>query len=104
MEYLLLVSQNRNLYARLRSRFIQKGDYSIIGDASVSYSLKGLKKLLSLAGFRVMSVVCDYGKGKQLPSRKAFCYRFCYLLTLLTCKTVILTPGIIVVAKISKED
>jgi len=95
---------NRNLYARLRARFIQKGDYSIIGDASVSYSLKGLKKLLSLAGFRFMSVVCDYGKGKQLPPRKALCYRFCYLLTLLTCKTVILTPGIIVVAKISKED
>jgi SAM-dependent methyltransferase len=95
---------NRNLYARLKARFIRKGDYSTVGDASISFSLKGLKKLLSLAGFRLVHVVCDYGKGKRLPSRKALCYRFCYLLTLLTFKAVILTPGVIVIAKIIKED
>jgi 2-polyprenyl-3-methyl-5-hydroxy-6-metoxy-1,4-benzoquinol methylase len=95
---------NRNLYAKLKAKFIRKDDYSTIGDATVSYSLKGIKKLLSLAGFDLVLVVCDYGKGKQLPLIKTLCYRLCYLLTLLTCKTVIITPGIIVIAKPSQEN
>jgi SAM-dependent methyltransferase len=90
---------NRNLYARLNSRFLHKGDLSMIGDATVSYSARSIKKLLSLSGFRVARIIPDYGKGKKLSACKRLFYLSGYLLTLLTLKRCILTPGIIVVAK-----
>jgi len=90
---------NRNLYARLNSRFLHKGDLSVIGDATVSYSARSIKKLLNLSGFRVAKIIPDYGKGKKLSARKRLFYLSGYILTLLTLKRYILTPGIIVVAK-----
>ena len=91
---------NRNLYTKLRARLICKDDYSNIGDALVGYSLKGFKKLLSLAGFRTIKVIPDNGKGKKLTFTKSFFYRFSYLLTLLTGQKIVLTPGFIIIAKL----
>ncbi|NIV70331.1 MAG: methyltransferase domain-containing protein [Phycisphaerae bacterium] len=56
---------NRNLYAKLRAILTFKDDYGSIGDALVSYSLKGFKKLLSLAGFSIIRVIPDYGRGNN---------------------------------------
>jgi SAM-dependent methyltransferase len=91
---------NRNLYARLRARFIRKGDYSTLGDASVSYSLKGVRKLLSLSGFQIIKVIPDYSKGKKLAFTKSLCYWFSYIPTLLTGKRIVLTPGFLIIAKL----
>jgi SAM-dependent methyltransferase len=96
---LLVRVTNRNLYARLNSRFLHKGDLSMIGDATVSYSARSMKKLLRLSGFRVVKTIPDFGKGKKLSIRKRLFYLSGYILTLLTLKRCILTPGIIVVAK-----
>jgi 2-polyprenyl-3-methyl-5-hydroxy-6-metoxy-1,4-benzoquinol methylase len=95
---------NRNLYARLNSRFVHKGDLSMIGDATVSYSAKSIKKLLISSGFRIAKIIPDYGKGKRLSARKRLFYLSGYLLTLLTLKRCILTPGIIVVAKLRTPE
>jgi SAM-dependent methyltransferase len=101
----LLVARitNRNLHARLRSRFVHKGDLSAIGDAIVSYSAKGIGRLLTMAGFRVEKVIPDYGQGKKLDARKRLFYAFTYLLTLLTLRRRILTPGMIVIATVAVE-
>ena len=96
----LLVARltNRNLHAQWRSRLGHKGDFSAIGDAIVSYSAKGVGRLLTRSGFRVEKVIPDYGQGKKLGVRKRVFYAFTYLLTLLTLGRRILTPGIIVIA------
>lgn len=91
---------NRNLYAKLKAKFMRKDDYSTIGDALVGYSLKGFEKLLSLAGFQIIKVIPDYGKGKKLTFMKSFFYRFSYLLTLLAGEKTFLTPGLIIIAKL----
>jgi len=90
---------NRNLYAKFRSIFVRKGDWSAIGDATVSYSMKGIRRLLALSGFRIEKVIPDCGRGKKLAARKRLSYLSTYLLTLLTLQTRILTPGIIVIAR-----
>jgi SAM-dependent methyltransferase len=101
----LLVARitNRNLQAKWRSKMGREGDFSTIGDAIVSYSAKGIRRLLTLSGFRVEKVIPDYGQGKKLGLPKRLFYTATYLLTLLTLGRRILTPGIIVIATVAKE-
>jgi 2-polyprenyl-3-methyl-5-hydroxy-6-metoxy-1,4-benzoquinol methylase len=94
---------NRNLYARMRSRFLDRGNLSAIGDATVSYSRKALLRLLSSSGFNVRKIVCDYGRGKRMGFKRRFFYFFSYVLTLLTAKQIILTPGIIVISEVGEK-
>jgi len=100
---LLVRITNRNLYAKFLKKYIHKGDLSAIGDATISYSFKGIKKLLVLTGFKVIKVIPDYGRGKRLGFKKYLYYRFSYILTLLTGKRIVLTPGIIIVAKMEES-
>ena len=90
---------NRNLYAKFMKRYVYKGDLSTIGDAIISHSLKSLKKLFALTGFQLLKVIPDHGKGKRLSFKKNVYYLLGYILTLLTAKRFIITPGIIVIAK-----
>lgn len=101
----LLVARvtNRNLQARWRSRLVRRGDFSVVGDAVVSYSARSIRRLLALSGFRVEKIVPDYGQGKKLGVRRRFFYAGAYLLTLLTLGRRILTPGIIVIATVENE-
>ena len=92
---------NRNLFARLRAKFVHPGDFSVIGDATVSYSLKGIRKLLDSSGFRIQAVIPDHGQGKKLGARRRLFYGFTYLLTLAALKRRVLTPGIIVIATVA---
>lgn len=94
---------NRNMYAKLKSRFVSKGDFSSLGDATIGYSLKGIKKLLFVTGFQLVKVIPDRAMGKKLPIIKKTLYFLSYLLTLLTAKKIIFTPGIIVIAKIDTK-
>lgn len=91
---------NRNLYARFMGKYVSRGDFTTIGDAIVGYSVRGMRKLLALTGFRILKIIPDYGKGKRLGVRKKLLYWVGYALTLLAVKRVILTPGIIVVARV----
>jgi SAM-dependent methyltransferase len=90
---------NRNLHARLRGRLGRRGDFSAIGDATVSYSVKAVRRLLDSSGFRVEKVIPDCGRGKQLGIRKRWLYLLSYVLTLGILKKVILTPGVIMIAR-----
>jgi SAM-dependent methyltransferase len=95
----LLRITNRNRLARLRGRLWCRGDFSAIGDATVSYSLRGITRLLHSSGWQIRSVIPDYGKGKRLAAGKRLSYLAGYLLTLLLWKKHIMTPGIILIAK-----
>lgn len=90
---------NRNLYTKFMKKYLNKGDLSMIGDVTISYSLKSIKKLFSHTGFKLLKVIPDYGKGKKLGFKKNLIYRLSLILTLLTAKKIIFTPGIIVIAK-----
>lgn len=94
---------NRNLYVKFVKRYIRKGDLSGIGDATVSYSLKGIRKLLNISGFSVLKIIPDYGKGKKVGFIKGFYYRLLYLATIFTGKKYLLTPGIFIVARPEKS-
>ncbi len=96
---LLIRITNRNLWARLNSRLVHKGDLSVIGDATIGYSARSIRRLLSSSGFRIVQVIPDYGQGKKLGLRKRLLYLVSYVLTLATLKRYILTPGIVVIAK-----
>jgi 2-polyprenyl-3-methyl-5-hydroxy-6-metoxy-1,4-benzoquinol methylase len=95
---------NRNLYTKLVGKYLHKGDLSTIGDAIVSYSARGINKLLALSGFEVIKMIPDHGKGKKLSFSKKLLYVAGKPLTLMTAKRVILTPGIIVVARVGTES
>jgi SAM-dependent methyltransferase len=95
----LLRITNRNPLARLRARFLCRGDFSAIGDATVSYSLRGLTRLLISSGWQIRKIVPDYGRGKQLPVGKRLFYLAGHVLTLLLGRRCILTPGIVVIAR-----
>jgi SAM-dependent methyltransferase len=101
---LLVRITNRNLHARWRSRFPGSGDLSAIGDATVSYSARGLRRLLSLTGFRVQKVIPDHGQGKKLGVRKRLLYTLTYVLTLAVMKRCVLTPGIVVLATVDTNS
>ncbi len=94
---------NRNLYTKFMKRYVNKGNLNTIGDATISYSLKGIKKLFDLTGFQVLKVIPDYGKGKRLGFKKYVYYRLSYILTLLTAMRFVFTPGILVIAKSNKK-
>ena len=100
---LLVRVNNRNLYVRLRKKFIANKDLSMIGDAIISFPLKGIKKLFALTGFQVIRVIPDSGKGKRLGIMKGLCYRFTYVPTILTGYRFIFTPGFFVVAKLKEK-
>ena len=89
---------NRNLYAKLRKGLLRTDDLSTLGDATINYSLKGLKRLFNRCGFAVLKVIPDGGYGKQLSFNKRLLYSASNLLTLMLAKRIILTPGIILMA------
>jgi 2-polyprenyl-3-methyl-5-hydroxy-6-metoxy-1,4-benzoquinol methylase len=91
---------NRNLYAGLKTKFQRQKDLSILGGAIVSYSLKSLKKLFEdLNDFEIIEVIPDNGFSKNLPLSKRMLYSTTYLLTKLSFNQILLTPGIIIIAK-----
>ncbi len=95
----LLRITNRNQFARFRARVLRRGDLSAIGDATVSYSLRGITRLLNSSGWQIRRIIPDSGRGKRLPAGKRLSYLAGHLLTLLLWKRRILTPGIIVIAQ-----
>lgn len=92
---------NRNFYARLNILIFRRDNMNLLGDAIVNYSLKGLRKLFISTGFKVLSVLPDYARGKNISVWKKMCYLFTYLVTILTMNNVMLTPGIIIIAKLN---
>lgn len=90
---------NRNLYTKLLGKLLYRGNLNILGDSIISYSLKSVKILFNLTGFEVIRVIPDFGQGKKLDSKQKIFYLLTSLLTYLSFKTIILTPGIIIVGE-----
>lgn len=95
---------NRNWLLRLKRMIAPKSYLSILGDPMISYSLKGLRKLLSDTGFEILKIIPDHGVGKQMAWKKKALYLISYFFTLLTGKLLIFTPGIIVIAEAKKNS
>jgi SAM-dependent methyltransferase len=98
---LLLRVCNRNWILRLMHRFGRKHYGYWLGDATVGYSKKSLRVLLSQAGLSVVRWGYWEG-GKVLPTKLHLYYWGISAVTLLTFGTIPLSPGIIVVAKKTK--
>lgn len=91
---------NRNFYAGLKTKLQRNKDLSILGGAIVSYSIKSLKKLFEeLNDFEIIEVIPDGGFSKNLPLGKRILYSSTYWLTKLSFNQILLTPGIIIIAK-----
>ena len=94
---------NRNLYAKIQNLFKYNKDYSIIGDATISYSVKTAKKLFELTGFEIINIIPDTGKSKkELGWKTRFFYFLTSFFTMLTFNLFVLTPGVIFVARCQK--
>lgn len=94
---------NRNLYARLRSKYLHKCNLDAIGDAIISYSLRGIDRLLFYTGFQIIKVIPDHGQGKKMGFLNRLHYILGYLPTLFTGGRAILTPGFFIVAKTKRS-
>jgi hypothetical protein len=91
---------NRNLYARVPNLFARDGDFSILGDAMVSYSCRGLSRLLNSTGFRITKLLPDSGQGKQSMGFKRWVlYRFSHGVYAMSGGFVNTSPGLIVLAR-----
>ena len=89
---------NRNHFIRFINFFRKRKDFSGIGDAIISLSLKGINAILKTQGYHLVKVIPDYGRGKKILFRKKLMYVISYLLTIVFLKKVVLTPGIIIIA------
>jgi 2-polyprenyl-3-methyl-5-hydroxy-6-metoxy-1,4-benzoquinol methylase len=91
---------NRNLYAKVRNFASKEKDFSILGDATVSYSIKGAKRLFEQSGLEIVKVIPEIGSQKQsLGFRRDLLYSGTALLSKITGNRIVVTPGIIVIAR-----
>jgi 2-polyprenyl-3-methyl-5-hydroxy-6-metoxy-1,4-benzoquinol methylase len=56
---------NRTHIARNRARITRKNDYSMLGDATVSFSERAVRRAMNSAGFELETTIGDIGIGKQ---------------------------------------
>jgi SAM-dependent methyltransferase len=89
---------NRNWIAGIRRLGSGNPDLSVLGDTIYSYSLRSLRELLKQAGMKVVRVIPDGGAGKKTVWQKAWGYKMLSLISNLSCHTLLLSPGLIVVA------
>jgi SAM-dependent methyltransferase len=100
---LLMRITNRNGYARIMNRLKHRTDFSTLGDATFSYSTAGVTRVLTRAGFDVVSVSPDYGLGKTGLGRKTLAYyALCRNVGKLSRGRIDLAPGLIVSANSSE--
>jgi SAM-dependent methyltransferase len=101
---LLIRITNRNSFARSKNRLKRQADFSLLGDATFSYSQRGLGRVLSRSGFRIVKVLPDYGTGKAgLGAKTSTYYRACRVLGRITFGKLNLAPGLIIVAERSER-
>jgi len=92
---------NRNLFARINMLVRRSAPFSVLGDAIVSYSVKGLRRLLDATGLEVVKLLPDTGqKKKDMNLKTRLLYAGTTVLTALTLNRVIFTPGIIAVVRL----
>ncbi len=103
---LLIRVTNRNFLVKFMKLIGAKGCFDFLGDAMVSYSSRGIRKLLEKTGFQVIHLFPDLGKEKKIKISIKFFYYVSYILTILIRfinNYIVLTPGIIIFA-VRKED
>jgi len=97
---LIIRMANRNFYSRITNFFKKEKSLTILGDCVISYSIKGIKKLLNGNGFTVVKIVPSnqsHYKKKSLILR--LIYLMTFILTYLVAKQIVFSPGVIYVAK-----
>jgi SAM-dependent methyltransferase len=95
---LLLRITNRSNLLKLINLFKKTKDCTKLGDATISYSLNSIKKVLAKNGFSIQKILY-YEKGKGNSTKKLLIYLFLYCLTMLSFYRVPLTSGLIIIAK-----
>jgi SAM-dependent methyltransferase len=95
---LIIRITNRNWLAKFRSPF-EKNPSKVLGDVTISYSYKSLKRLLQECNFQKVDFIYEE-KGKWIKpfSKKAF-YGISTFLAKATFNFIKITPGVIAIAK-----
>ena len=101
--FMLIRITNRNWLATLRARLFGSRDFSILGDAIISYSLHSLTRLLKNAGLKVTSVVPDSGVGKKTGLLKTVAYRVLAGVSVASGHRLLISPGLIVIAEYPRQ-
>ena len=91
---------NRHHFLRTRNFFKHDNDYSILGDAIVSFSVKSITKLFTDAGMEVVELLPDTGQGKEIASAATWIvYKLSAFATKIMGNRMILSPGVIFIAR-----
>ncbi len=104
---LVIRSINRAFLARVRYwlyrlkvyRTKDELPFSLLGDALYSPSISGLRLLLERAAFRDTVLVSESGRGKKMSRLRAGIYLLAHGIWLATGKRVLLSPGVVLVAR-----
>lgn len=94
--FLILRITNRNWIARI-FRLLGRKNLDILGDATYSYSLKSITKLLDKVGFSIENVIL-FERGKIMPIKKKIAYYLGIILSYVMIKKFIFSPGLIIIA------
>jgi 2-polyprenyl-3-methyl-5-hydroxy-6-metoxy-1,4-benzoquinol methylase len=96
---LLLRITNRNWIIKVMKVVLRRSYFKqLLGDCTVSYSARGLRKLLERTGYKIKEILTHEG-GKQDNWERRLFYKVTDLIARFTFKKVILSPGVIVIAE-----
>ncbi|HRE48003.1 MAG TPA: methyltransferase domain-containing protein [Aggregatilineales bacterium] len=90
---------NRLPYARLARWLRRRDPMALLGDATISYSRRGVRRLFERAGYRILSILPEAGTGKRSEGIAALAYGLTGILARLTGGRLLLTPGMIILAR-----
>lgn len=94
-------------YLLLKKNIIRippKVPYILTGDAITIPSVRGMRLLLKQSGLSELAFYGESGQGKQMEWKRRVLYKVTYLLWLLSCKRILVSPGILVLAKKNNSD
>lgn len=91
---------NRNWILKVAKLVFRKKDFGyMLGDATIGYSYKSISKLLDLSGFSISKVIINERGKTNLGLKKRIFYYGTTLLTSISMNSLIITPGIIILAR-----
>lgn len=91
--------KKRGLIKHLFKPFLPWKNLNILGDAVISYSIKGIVNLLSKTGYEITQIIPEPFSLKTIDFKKRIYYKLTYLFTLITFNKYIYTSGVIIIAK-----
>lgn len=96
---LLIRITNRVWITKLMKNMLGKSYFKyLLGDATISYTLSGMRKLLNDNGWKIQKVVAKEGGKKGSLKVRAF-YNLTEFITTVTACKLALSPGLVIIAK-----